>query len=157
MNWIYFGILSLIFTSSFNIIQLVVSKSLNNQHLDHIFIRFSFIILGLISAISFFIPGFRINRNLLNIARREINPFLVFGTALSLYLATTFKLFSFGSGSSLSLVIISLNIIVTILFGYLFLKENINLNIVIAIIIYISTGIYIIYSKQKITNLQNSV
>ena len=148
-HWIFWSILSLIFTSFQNIFQLITEATIIDIQLTLLFVRMTLILAGLISAVSFLIPGLQINKELINKAKKEINPYILFGSAISLGLGTIFKIFAFISGSSIALIIIHFNLIISILFGFLFLNENINWKSWLAILLYICVGSFIIYEKKN--------
>ena len=111
-----------------------------------------FILAGIISAISFFVPGIQLNNNLINNGFKYFDIKLLFGSAISLILFNIFLIFAFSSGGSLAIIITNLQLLVTILFGVFYLKEKINYKIWLAIIIYLLSGIYIVYEKNRIKN-----
>jgi len=147
MNWVFFSLLALFFFSSSNILQLIGLHGFKSFKSDLLFIRLITIISGIIAFISFFIPGFTIDKNDLIQFRKNLSIPLLLAAGTSVYLGIMFKILAFNSGGSLALIIIYLNLIVSILFGVIFLKERINTQIIIGIIIYIGSAIFIIHNK----------
>jgi len=151
MNWIFWALLSLFFISTSSILQLAVTHNLKKFEVYFLFTRLIFIIAGIISVITFFIPGLHLNHNLLMEAKKNISPLAIIASGICLYLGITFKIFAFNKGGSLTLVIISFSLIINILFGTLFLKEKINIKIIIGIISFVLSAIYIIYNKHLLS------
>ena len=78
MNKIILGIIGLLLTSAINIGFLLPSKSIkNDKNLSILFMRVIFIITGLISFLSFFIPGLKANKNILSNIKTHLDYKLI--------------------------------------------------------------------------------
>ena len=149
LNWVVWGLIAMFGTSLWNISLMLPSDSIkSDSDLKFIYMRVILILAGVLAAISFLVPKFSLNNNLIKKAKREFNvPLVLFSSAL-LFIYQSLLLYAFASGGGLSIVLINLNTLLVVLFGVIFLKEKININIIIAMIIYVLVGGYISYEKN---------
>ena len=147
MNWVTLSLLALFFFSSSNILQLTGLYELKSFKSDLLFVRLIIIISGIIAFISFFIPGFTVDKNDLITFKKNVSFPVLIAAGISGYLGIMFKILAFKSGGSLALIIIYLNLIVSILFD---VKEKINIQIILGIITYIGSAIFIIHNKYSL-------
>jgi len=149
LNWVVWGLIAMFGTSLWNISLMLPSDSIkSDSDLKFIYMRVILILAGVLAAISFLVPKFSLNNNLIKKAKREFNvPLVLFSSAL-LFIYQSLLLYAFASGGGLSIVLINLNTLLVVLFGVIFLKEKIIINIIIAMIIYVLVGAYISYEKN---------
>ena len=149
LNWVVWGLIAMFGTSLWNISLMLPSNTIkSDSDLKFMYMRVILILSGILAAISFLIPKFSLNNNLIKKAKREFNiPLVLFSSAL-LFIYQSLLLYAFASGGGLSIVLINLNTLLVVLFGVVFLKEKININIIIAMIIYVLVGAYISYEKN---------
>jgi len=152
LNWITWSFLAMIGVSIFNILQILPSKNIEkNINLQMFYMRAILVIAGILAAISFFIPGLQLNNKLLKDANKYFDTKLLLGSAISLVIFNILLLFAFSKGGSLAGVIINLNLLLVILFGVFIMGEKTNVNIWLAVLLYLASGIYIVYEKNKIS------
>jgi drug/metabolite transporter (DMT)-like permease len=152
LNWILWSFLAMIGVSIFNILQILPNKNIEkNINLQMLYMRTILIAAGILAAVSFFIPGLQINNKLFKDAEKYFDPKLLLGSAISLVIFNILLLFAFSKGGSLAGVIINLNLLLVVLFGTFVIGEKTNLNIWIAVLLYLASGIFIVYEKNKIS------
>jgi drug/metabolite transporter (DMT)-like permease len=152
ISWIMWSFLSMIGVSIFNILQILPNKNIEKNIILQIFyMRLILIITGILAAFSFLIPGMQLNSKLIDNAKKWFDPKLLFGSAIALIIFNILLLFAFSKGGSLASVIINLNLLLVILFGTFIMGEKTNMNIWISILVYLVSGIYIVYEKNKIS------
>ena len=138
--------------SIFNILQILPSKNIEKDiNLQMFYMRAILIASGIITALSFLVPGFQLNGKLMNDAKKYFDPKLLLGSAVSLVIFNILLLFAFSKGGSLAGVIINLNLLLVLLFGTFIMGEKTNINIWLAVLVYLASGIYIVYEKNKIS------
>lgn len=138
--------------SVFNILQILPNKNIEkNINLQLFYMRAILVAAGILAAISFFIPGLQLNNKLFKDAEKYFDPKLLLGSAISLVIFNILLLFAFSKGGSLADVIINLNLLLVVLFGSFVMGEKTNINIWLAVLVYLASGIYIIYEKNRIS------
>jgi drug/metabolite transporter (DMT)-like permease len=131
LNWIIWSFLAMIGVSVFNILQILPNKNIEkNINLQLFYMRAILVAAGILAAISFFIPGLQLNNKLFKDAEKYFDPKLLLGSAIS---------------------IINLNLLLVVLFGSFVMGEKTNMNIWLAVLVYLASGIYIIYEKNRIS------
>jgi drug/metabolite transporter (DMT)-like permease len=152
LNWIIWSFLAMIGVSVFNILQILPNKNIEkNINLQLFYMRAILVAAGILAAISFFIPGLQLNNKLFKDAEKYFDPKLLLGSAISLVIFNILLLFAFSKGGSLAGVIINLNLVLLVLFGSFVMGEKTNINIWLAVLVYLASGIYIIYEKNRIS------
>ena len=152
LNWIIYSFLTMIIISIFNILQVLPNKNIKKDiNLQMLYMRIILIIAGIISCISFLIPGMKIDDIIIKKAIDLFDIKLILGSSICLFIFNILLLFSFSQGGLLAGVIINLNLIFSILFSVLVLKTKINFSIWIGLLLYTLSGIYVIYEKNKIS------
>jgi drug/metabolite transporter (DMT)-like permease len=152
LNWIIWSFLAMIGVSVFNILQILPNKNIEkNINLQLFYMRAILVAAGLLAAISFFIPGLQLNNKLFKDAEKYFDPKLLLGSAISLVIFNILLLFAFSKGGSLADVIINLNLLLVVLFGSFVMGEKTYMNIWLAVLVYLASGIYIIYEKNRIS------
>ena len=152
LNWIIWSFLAMIGVSVFNILQILPNKNIEkNINLQLFYMRAILVAAGILAAISFFIPGLQLNNKLFKDAEKYFDPKLLLGSAISLVIFNILLLFAFSKGGSLAGVIINLNLLLVVLFGSFVMGEKTNINIWLAVLVYLASGIYIIYEKNRIS------
>ena len=152
LNWILWSFLAMIGVSIFNILQILPNKNIeHNINLQMFYMRAILIAAGILAALSFLIPGLQINNKLIKDAEKYFDPKLLLGSATSLVIFNILLLFAFSKGGSLAGVIINLNLLLVLLFGTFVIGEKTNINIWFAVLLYLASGIYIVYEKNKIS------
>jgi drug/metabolite transporter (DMT)-like permease len=152
LNWEIWSFLAMIGVSIFNILQILPNKNIEkNINLQLFYMRTILVIGGILAAVSFLIPGIQLNNKLFSDARKYFDPKLILGSAISLIIFNILLLFAFSKGGSLAGVIINLNLLIVILFGTFVMGEKTNMNIWLAVLVYLASGIYIVYEKNRIS------
>ena len=152
LNWEIWGFIAMIGVSIYNILQIVPNKNIKkNINLQLFYMRLILIIGGIIAALSFLIPGMQIDSKIIKDAKNYFNPKLLLGTSITLVIFNILLLIAFGKGGSLAGVIINLNLLLVILFGTFVMGEKTNMNIWLAVLVYLASGIYIVYEKNRIS------
>lgn len=151
MNKIILGIIGLLLTSAVNIGFLLPSKSIkNDNNLSILFMRVIFIITGLISFLSFFIPGLKANKNILSNIKTHLDYKLIIYFAVILFLMNIFILLAINKGGPISFIIINFNVGIVILFGILFNKDPVDFKLILSLIIFLLVGIYTIIHQNEL-------
>lgn len=152
LNWILWSFLAMIGVSIFNILQILPNKNIEKDiNLQMFYMRAILLASGIIAGLSFLVPGFQLNRKLMKDAEKYFDPKLLLGSAVSLVVFNILLLFAFSKGGSLAGVIINLNLLLVLLFGAFIMGEKTNMNIWLAVLVYLASGIYIVYEKNKIS------
>lgn len=152
LNWILWSFLAMIGVSIFNILQILPSKNIEkNINLQLFYMRAILVLAGILAAVSFLIPGLHLNNKLFKDAEKYFDSKLLLGSAISLVIFNILLLFAFSKGGSLAGVIINLNLLLVILFGTFVMGEKTNMNIWLAVLVYLASGIYIVYEKNRIS------
>jgi drug/metabolite transporter (DMT)-like permease len=151
LNWEIWSFLAMIGVSVFNILQILPNKNIEkNINLQLFYMRAILVAAGILAAVSFLIPGLQLNNKLFSDAGKYFDPKLL-GSAISLVIFNILLLFAFSKGGSLAGVIINLNLLLVILFGTFVMGEKTNMNIWLAVLVYLASGIYIVYEKNRIS------
>jgi len=151
LGWVSFSLIAMILIGVFNILQMLVNKNIQSDvNLGVVYMRAILICSGILSALTFLIPGVQLNRKLMNDGLRFFDPKLLIGSAIVFSLINIAILFAYSKGGSLAGVIINLNLLIVLFYGYFILKEKINTNIMIAMLIYLLSGAYIVYEKNRL-------
>lgn len=152
LTWEIWSFLAMIGVSIFNILQILPNKNIEkNINLQLFYMRLILIIGGIIAALSFLIPGMHLHSKIIEDAKKYFDPKLILGSAISLIIFNILLLFAFSKGGSLAGVIINLNLLLVILFGTFVMGEKTNMNIWLAVLVYLASGIYIVYEKNRIS------
>ena len=152
LNWETWSLLAMFGVSVFNILQILPSKNIQkNINLQLFYMRAILILAGILAAVSFLIPGLQLNNKLFSDAGKYFDPKLLLGSAISLVIFNILLLFAFSEGGSLAGVIINLNLLLVILFGTFIMGEKRNMNIWLAVLVYLASGIFIVYEKNRIS------
>ena len=152
LNWISWSFLAMIGVSIFNILQILPNKNIEkNINLQLFYMRAILVAAGILAAISFFIPGLQLNNKLFKDAEKYFDLKLLLGSAISLVIFNILLLFAFSKGGSLADVIINLNLLLVVLFGSFVMGEKTNMNIWLAVLVYLASGIFIVYEKNRIS------
>jgi drug/metabolite transporter (DMT)-like permease len=152
LNWEIWGFLTMIGISIFNILQIVPNKNIKkNLDLQLFYMRLILIIGGIIAALSFLIPGMHLDSKIIKDAKKYFDTKLLLGTSLILVIINILLLIAYSKGGSLAGVIINLKLLIVILFGTFVIGEKINMNIWLAVLLYLASGIYIVYEKNRIS------
>lgn len=152
LNWILWSFLAMIGVSIFNILQILPNKNIEKDiNLQMFYMRSILVIGGILAALSFLIPGMQLNSKLLKESQKWFDPKLILGSSIALVVFNILLLFAFSKGGSLAGVIINLNLLLVVLFGAFVLGEKTNINIWIAVLVYLASGIYIVYEKNRIS------
>ena len=151
MNKILLGVIGLLISSALNIGFLFPSKVVkNSNNLSILLIRLSFILAGLISLVSMFIPGLEINKDILSNIKKYIDYKLVLFFAIILFIMYISIILAVNKGGPVTFVIINMNLLSVILYGIFFMKDPYDFKLILAFIVYVLAGAFTVIHQNKL-------
>ena len=153
LSWIKWPVFSIITLAIFNILQITQNRHIyTDYNLQLLQIRLILIITGIIAALSFLIPGIRLDKKLLLQAKKTFNYKLLIGSSITLLIFNILFVLSYSAGGTIACILIKLNLLFVVLYGVLVFKERTNAKIWVALLVFLLTGIYITYQKKILMN-----
>lgn len=151
MNKITWGLLGLLLTSILNVGFVLLPKSLkSDNNLSILFMRIVFIISGIISLLSFFIPNLDYNKNIISNLKKHIDYKLVIFFALFLLIAYITIPLAINKGGPVTFVIINFNVAIVMLYGIFFMKDPYDSKLILSLLIFLLSGAYTVIHQNDL-------
>tara|TARA_Y100000389_G_scaffold119941_1_gene117101 strand:+ start:2346 stop:2696 length:351 start_codon:yes stop_codon:yes gene_type:complete len=112
--------------------------------------RIVFIISGIISLLSFFIPNLDYNKNIISNLKKHIDYKLVIFFALFLLIAYITIPLAINKGGPVTFVIINFNVAIVMLYGIFFMKDLYDFKLIISLLIFLLSGAYTVMHQNDL-------